>query len=160
MNDIPPPLRIVVADDDPDDRMLLREAFDECGLTTVSKEIMFVQNGEELLDCLRGRGPFTKPGFEGTTFDAPPLVILDLNMPRMDGREALKAIKNNASLRCIPVVVLTTSSQENDVDACYQQGASSFITKPEKYNDLVRMARQVKEYWLDIVKRPRHFDPS
>lgn len=160
MNDTPPPLRIVVAEDDPDDRMLLREAFDECGLTTVSKEIVFVQNGEELLDCLRGRGPFGKSSGGGSAFDAPPLVLLDLNMPRMDGREALKAIKNSTSLRCVPVVVLTTSSQETDVDACYQQGASSFITKPMRYSELVRMARQVKEYWLDIVKRPRHFDPS
>jgi two-component system response regulator len=152
----PPPLRIVVADDDPDDRMLLEDAFAESGLTAAAADIVFVRNGEELLDCLLARGEFSGRSLAGS----PPLVLLDLNMPRMDGREALREIKSHKGLRCVPVVVLTTSDRDDDVVGSYEQGANSYITKPTRYDDILVMAREMKAYWIDLVKRPSQFTLS
>ena len=153
MNESPVSVRIIVAEDDADDRLLLSDAFEDCGLTKARADITFVENGEDLLDCLLGRRAYALDPKRKT----PPIVLLDLNMPRMDGREALKAIKSNLTLRCVPVIILTTSHQDADVRECYEHGANSYISKPPRYVDLVRMASHVKDYWLDIVKHPRNF---
>ncbi len=133
---------IVMADDDRDDRMLVKDAFAEtypaCGLD-------FVENGEELLDYLAQRG-------KGAPY--PGLILLDLNMPRMDGREALAEIKRNRNLRRIPVVIFTTSRAENDIRHTYDLGASSFITKPVTFEGLLEVIRAFGKYWTEIVELP------
>jgi two-component system, response regulator len=140
------PLTVLMADDDEDDRLLARDAFLECGLGV---ELRFVEDGEELLEYLHHRGPFA---------DAPnpTLILLDLNMPRKDGREALAAIKENPSLRRIPVVVFTTSKAEEDVVRTYDLGVSSFISKPVSYESLVDLIRTLSVYWFQTVRLPGH----
>lgn len=142
-----PDVLILMADDDPDDRMLTRDAFAECGVTNT---LVFVEDGEELIDYLRKRGKFA-------SHDAPRpgLILLDLNMPRKNGREVLKELKTDAELCRIPVVVLTTSQAEEDVSRAYQLGANSYITKPVTYDGLVSLMQSLKQYWLQTVAVPR-----
>ncbi|MEO0448095.1 MAG: response regulator [Verrucomicrobiota bacterium] len=136
----------MMADDDPDDREFLKDAFEECGF---EGEFLVVEDGAELLAYLQRRGG------EGTeTCPAPDLVLLDLNMPKVDGYEALKVIKSDQNLCHIPVVVVTTSQSEEDVRKTYQLGVNSFVTKPPQFEDLVKMAAGLKEYWLETVRLP------
>lgn len=143
-------LRIVVADDDVDDAQMIRDAFAECGLSERECTFTFVEDGEQLLSALREHVRTRQPGGGERQ-----LVLLDLNMPRMDGREALKAMKSSPDLRRIPVVVLTTSSGEEDVVRTYDLGVNSYITKPSRYADLVDIAKGIARYWFELVKLPR-----
>lgn len=142
---IPKPKVILMAEDDADDRLLAQDALAECGL---NEDLRFVDNGEELLDYLLQRGKFN------AQTPQPGLILLDLNMPVKDGREVLKEIKSNASLRQIPVVVLTTSRADTDIELIYQLGANSFITKPVRYDSLVEVMRVIGQYWLKTVALP------
>ena len=138
---------ILMADDDADDRLLARDALAECKLPG---ELHFVEDGEELLDYLHRRGKFTQMA----NSPRPGLILLDLNMPKKDGREALREIKSNPELRKIPVVVLTTSKADIDIAQIYDLGANSFITKPVTFDSLVKVMRILGDYWCDIVELP------
>jgi CheY-like chemotaxis protein len=138
---------ILMADDDADDRIMTKEALEESKLTN---EFRFVENGEELLDYLRRQGKFADP----TSSPRPGVILLDLNMPRMDGREALKEIKADPELRRIPVVILTTSKAEEDVYRTYDLGANSYIMKPVTFDGLVEVMRGLGRYWVEIVELP------
>lgn len=138
---------ILMADDDPDDRMLARDALLE---NKLSNDLYFVEDGEELLDYLYQRGKYNE-----MNAPMPGLILLDLNMPKMDGREALKHIKSNAEFKRIPIVVLTTSKAEPDVIRSYDLGVNSFISKPVSFNELVDVTRRIGEYWFGIVKLPK-----
>jgi CheY-like chemotaxis protein len=139
------PISILIADDDPEDRMLAAEALKESRL---ANDIRFVEDGEELLDYLLQRGRFSNPD------DAPRpgVILLDLNMPRKDGREALREIKENAELRRIPIIVLTTSKAEIDIYSTYDLGVNSFIVKPVTFDSLVEVMQVLRKYWFEIVE--------
>ncbi len=141
-------ITILLADDDEDDRELTREALQDSRL---ANEMRFAVDGQDLLDYLRRRG-----GYADTSVDAPrpDLILLDLNMPRKDGREALAEIKADPALRRIPVVVLTTSKAEADVMRSYDLGCNSFITKPVTFGGLVEVLRTWTRYWFEIVALP------
>ena len=136
-----------MAEDDPDDRLMTREAFAECRL---GNPLQFVADGEELMDYLHRRGGFA----DEARYPTPGLILLDLNMPRKDGREALREIKADPELRRIPVVILTTSKAEEDVTASYRDGANSFITKPVSFSALIDVVQALGTYWLQIVDLP------
>ena len=137
-------LYILIAEDDADDRYLLETAFDECGF---KDNIVFVQNGVELIDHLVNTSQ--KNGNRFPTF-----IMLDLNMPKKDGREVLKEIKENTELKKIPVVVFTTTRNENDIKRCYELGANSYVVKPVSYDDLVKVVSQVRNYWFSVSSVP------
>ena len=141
------PITILMADDDPDDRQLTKEAFEESRL---ANDLRFVEDGEELLDYLHRRGKYAAPG----AAPRPGLILLDLNMPRKDGREALQEIKADPDLRHIPVIVLTTSQAEEDVVRSYDLSAASYITKPVTFDRLVEVVKALGRYWLEIVELP------
>ena len=143
----PKPITILLADDDADDRMLAKDALKESRL---ANDLRFVENGEELMEYLRRQGPFAEEGKAPT----PGLILLDLNMPRKDGREALKEIKSDPNLRHIPIVVLTTSKAEEDIYRTYDLGVNSFITKPVTFDGLVNVMRTLGTYWFEIVELP------
>ena len=132
------PIVILMADDDADDRMLTKDALEE---SRVLNELRFVEDGEELMDYLKRRGKFTDPA----DTPRPGLILLDLNMPKKDGREALKEIKADPELRRIPIVVMTTSKAEEDIYRTYDFGASSFITKPVTFDRLVELMKALGE---------------
>jgi CheY-like chemotaxis protein len=142
------PITILICDDDEDDRALTRQALEDAH---ISNNICFVEDGEQLLDYLYQRGQYA-----GETGKAPRpgLILLDLNMPKLDGREALKAIKEDAALRDIPVVVLSTSRLDEDIARSYQLGVNSFITKPVTFSGLVTAMNVLGRYWLEIVELP------
>jgi CheY-like chemotaxis protein len=139
------PITILMAEDDADDRLLVKDAFQE---SHVANDLHFVENGVELLDYLRGQGKYK----DADHF--PDLILLDLNMPRKDGREALQEIKADPRLRHIPVVVLTTSKAEEDILRSYDIGAAGYITKPVTFKALVEAVKGLSEYWVQIVKLP------
>ncbi len=147
MNTSRRPITILMADDDADDRMFAKDALEEARL---ANDIHFVEDGEELMDYLRHQGKYTvlngspKPG----------LILLDLNMPKKDGREALKEIKDDEDLKRIPVVVLTTSKAQEDIYRTYDLGVSSFITKPVSFEGLVDIMKTLSKYWFEIVTLP------
>ena len=141
------PIVILMADDDADDRMLTKDVLTE---SRVLNDLRFVEDGEELLDYLKGRGAYT----DREKAPRPGLILLDLNMPKKDGREALKEIKADPELRRIPVVVMTTSKAEEDVYRSYDLGASSFITKPVTFDRLVELMRTMGQYWVEFVELP------
>ena len=141
-------LVILIADDDAEDRMLLKEALEE---NRLKNALQCVENGEELLDYLHNRGKFT----DKDKYPLPGLILLDLNMPKKDGREALKEIKEDPHLRLIPVVVLTTSKAEEDILKTYDLGVSSFITKPVTFTSLVEMMKTLSTYWFELVELPK-----
>ena len=141
------PITILLADDDADDRMLAKDALKESRL---ANDLRFVENGEELMEYLRRQGQFAEDGKAPT----PGLILLDLNMPRKDGREALKEIKSDPNLRHIPIVVLTTSKAEEDIYRTYDLGVNSFITKPVTFDGLVNVMRTLGTYWFEIVELP------
>lgn len=134
---------IAIADDDPEDRQLIKEALEESRLLN---ELVFLKDGEELMSYLDGDQPL------------PGLILLDLNMPRKDGREALKEIKSNPKFKQIPVVVLTTSKAEEDIYRTYNLGVNSFITKPVTFSSLVETMRDLGRYWFHIVELPKDRD--
>jgi len=138
------PLTILMADDDEDDRMNTREAFREHHLVN---EFHTVNDGEELMDFLHRRGKYQDA-------PRPGLILLDLNMPRKDGREALREIKGDPDLRSIPVVILTTSSEEEDILKTYDLGANSFVTKPVGFDSLVQLVSTMTRYWFQLVELP------
>ena len=138
---------ILMAEDDPDDRLLVEDAFTEIRL---DNPLDFVVDGVELMDYLHRRGAYAH--LAGTQL--PGLILLDLNMPRKDGREALNEIKRDEMLRKIPIVVLTTSKADEDLLASYNLGANSFIVKPVTFDKLVEVVRVVTDYWLCIVTLP------
>jgi CheY-like chemotaxis protein len=141
------PITILMADDDGDDCLLAQEALEEARL---SNTLRFVGNGEELLDYLCQRGEYARP----SAAPQPGLILLDLNMPRKDGREALREIKADPELRNIPVVILTTSKAEEDILRSYDLGANSFIVKPVTFETLVEVMKTLARYWFQIVELP------
>jgi len=138
---------ILMADDDADDRLLAQDALAECKF---AGRVHFVENGEALVDYLFRRGEFKDPA----SSPRPNLILLDLNMPKMDGREALREIKGDPDLRRIPLVVFTTSQADTDVGAVYELGANSFITKPSAFEALVRAMDTLRHYWFQLVELP------
>lgn len=139
-------ITILMAEDDPDDRLLAREAFEESRLANI---LHIVEDGEELMDYLYCRGEY-----DHLSAPRPGVILLDLNMPRKDGREALSEIKADPDLRRIPVVVLTTSKAEEDILRTYNLGVNSFIVKPVTFTDLVQVMRVLGQYWFEIVELP------
>jgi CheY-like chemotaxis protein len=141
-------MRILMADDDEDDRRAVAKAWKA---SRAANPIEFVKNGEELMDYLHHSGEFS-----GTESGQPGLILLDLNMPKKDGREALREIKADPELRRIPVIVLTTSKAEEDIYRTYDLGANSFITKPVTFTSLVELIQVIGKYWIEIVELPNH----
>lgn len=139
---------ILMADDDADDREFASTAMKESRL---ANKLQCVEDGEELLDYLYRRGRYSDP----KDSPRPGLILLDLNMPRKDGREALREIKSDPSLRQIPVVVLTTSKAEEDILRSYDLGANCFITKPVTFEGLVEVVKVLDKHWFQIVELPR-----
>ncbi|MCS4306945.1 two-component system response regulator [Rheinheimera pacifica] len=141
------PITILMADDDEDDRLLTQDALRE---SRVLNSLYCVEDGVELLEYLRKEGKYAN----GVPCPRPSLILLDLNMPRMDGREALHNIKNDDNLRGIPIVILTTSKQEEDMVRGYNLGAASYITKPVNFEGLVELMRTLGKYWVEFVELP------
>lgn len=141
------PISILLADDDPDDRMLTKEAFDESRIHNV---LDMVEDGEELMDYLNDRGRYSGENAR----PRPSLILLDLNMPRKDGREALKEIKRDPRLKHIPIIVLTTSKAEEDILRTYDLGVNSFVIKPVTFEGLVDVVKAIGKYWFAIVELP------
>jgi CheY-like chemotaxis protein len=146
------PITILMADDDEDDRDLTRDALQDADFI---EQMQFVVDGQDLIDYLRHAGPYASP--RAADKPQPSIILLDLNMPRMDGREALAEIKADRTLRHIPVVVLTTSSDDQDVRRAYDLGANSYITKPVTGSKLHSVLTRLAEYWSEIVVLP---DPA
>jgi two-component system, response regulator len=147
MNKSAKPITILMADDDPDDRQLTRDAFAESRL---ANDLRFVEDGEELMDYLKRRGRYADPA----SSPRPGLILLDLNMPRKDGREALAEIKADPELRSIRIVIMTTSKAEEDIIRTYDLSAASYISKPVTFEGLVDVIRTLGKYWLEIVELP------
>jgi CheY-like chemotaxis protein len=142
-------MTILLAEDDQDDRYLIGEALDE---GNVANQLFIVENGEELLDYLMGRGKY----IDREAYPLPNLILLDLNMPLMDGREALTAIKEDPALKRIPIIVLTTSQAEEDIQDTYELGITGFITKPMTFSGLVDVMKSVGNYWFQSVTLPEN----
>lgn len=142
-------IKILMAEDDPDDRLLVRDAFEEAHIPT---DLRFVEDGDELMTLLQGSSPDPE--------SMPDLILLDLNMPRKDGREALREIKASPDLRRIPVVVLTTSKEEEDITRSYETGASSYIVKPVGFESLVETVKVLGKYWFEISVLPTQMEWS
>jgi CheY-like chemotaxis protein len=140
-------ITILLADDDPDDRQLTRDAFEENRLVNV---LHTVEDGEELMEYLRRQGRYA----DHKNAPLPGLILLDLNMPRKDGREALKEIKADPELRRIPIVVLTTSKAEEDILRTYDLGVNSYVTKPVTFKSLVELIKVLGRYWFEVVELP------
>jgi len=141
------PITILMADDDPGDRRLAEKALE---VSRLANDFRFVENGEELLAYLRHEGAYA----DRERFPDPDVILLDLNMPRMDGREAIQAIRADEGLRHLPIVVLTTSEDDADIHRAYRLGANSYITKPVTFDALVDVMRGLGNYWVEIVKLP------
>lgn len=134
---------IFIADDDADDRFLVKAAFDDSG---IEDTLEFVENGVELLEELNLRLTQGNP--------LPQLILLDLNMPKKDGREALKELKIHPLLKKIPVVIFSTTNNPQEIARCYDLGANSYITKPNSFEQLINILSSVRQYWLQINSRP------
>ena len=139
---------ILIAEDDTDDQLLIKDAFFEAGSKS---KLVFVKDGVELLDYLDQEGEYR----DCAKYPKPDLIIVDLNMPRLDGRQALVKIKSNTKIRHIPLVVLTTSNDEIDISFSYQEGANSYIVKPSLFADLVQKMKMLQYYWFYLVNLPR-----
>jgi CheY-like chemotaxis protein len=138
---------ILMADDDADDCLLVREALVENGR---KYDLRVVRDGEELLDYLHRRGPYAEVG----AAPVPDLILLDLKMPKKDGREALRELKADAWFKQIPVVVLTTSTDKDDIEYSYRMGVNSYVTKPVTFRALVELMDTLGKYWLELVEPP------
>lgn len=147
MNTTTKPNVIIMAEDDADDRLLVKDALHECDWDA---DLRFVENGEELLDYLLRQGKYQTAEHS----PRPGLILLDLNMPRKDGREVLRDIRAHTELRRIPVVVLTTSKADTDIERIYELGANSFISKPVQFDGLVNLMRVLAQYWFKTVELP------
>lgn len=145
MTDQSQSITILTAEDDPDDRVLVEQAFQESGQ---DNNLFFVQDGIELCQYLRKQGIYTNPA----SAPRPDLILLDLNMPRMDGREALAEIKADTDLRRIPVVVLTISNTQEDILRTYDLGGAGFIVKPETFEGMVEVVKVLNQYWFEVVE--------
>ncbi|WP_191602865.1 response regulator [Marinomonas algicola] len=141
------PITILMADDDEDDRLLTHDALNE---SRVLNTLYTVEDGKELLDFLNNEGHYS----DAKRYPRPSLILLDLNMPKVDGREALQRIKADPKLRGIPVVILTTSKQEEDMVKGYELGAASYITKPVDFAGLVELMKTLGRYWVEFVELP------
>lgn len=137
---------VLVADDDTDDQFMLKEAFSSLNF---DKEIRTVENGEELLDYLSKKGKYDEE-----TLPFPKLILLDLNMPKIDGRQCLRLIKENPDYCKIPIIIFSTSNNPEDISQSYELGANSYIIKPYSYNELVEIIDIIKKYWFSVVKIP------
>lgn len=142
-------INILMADDDEDDILLTIKALKESKLLN---KLISVKDGEELMDYLKRRGTYENP----ESSPRPGLILLDLNMPKKDGREALREIKSDESLKDIPIVVFTTSKAEEDIYKSYKLGVNSFITKPVKFEELIGVIASLGNYWFKIVKLPNN----
>ena len=142
---------ILMADDDDDDFLLTKKALKQSKLLN---QLVRVKDGEELIDYLRGEGDYKN----ATDCPRPGVILLDLNMPRKDGREALKEIKSDPELSSIPVIVFTTSKAEEDIYRSYQLGVNSFITKPVTFDNLTEVMRTLGTYWFEIVELPKEIN--
>lgn len=138
---------ILVAEDDPDDRLLIQKAFTK---GCEGGELLYVENGEDLIKYLKREGPYS----DDDKFPRPQIVLLDLNMPKKDGREALKEIKGDKALCKIPVIILTTSKHQDDIDHMYKLGSNSYITKPSSFEGLLALAKEFHNYWFRTVELP------
>ena len=147
MNKARKTLTILIADDDLEDQMLVRDAWEKSRLYN---HLRFVDDGEQLMDYLYRRGAFADP----IDSPRPGIILLDLNMPKKDGREAMEEIKNDPDLRRIPIVVLTSSKAEEDIICSYNLGVSGFITKPVTFDGLVEAIKALGRYWIEIVELP------
>jgi len=141
------PITILVADDDPDDRQLTREAFEEAKLVN---DLRFVEDGVELMEYLQRKGKYSDPA----SSPRPSILLLDLNMPRKDGRQALAELKQDPNLKMIRVIIMTTSKAEEDILRTYNLSAASYITKPVTFDALVDVVKTIGKYWLEIVELP------
>jgi two-component system response regulator len=141
------PMVILLADDSDDDRMMTRDALRE---SLVLSDLREVEDGEQLMSYLRRQGAYREEG----SSPRPCVILLDLNMPRKSGQEALEEIKSDPFLRRIPVVVLTTSADEHDILRSYNLGVSSFITKPVTFAGFVEVMKGFSKYWIEIVATP------
>lgn len=142
------PATILMADDDPADTLLARKAMAQCNGAI---DFRCVNDGETLLAYLHRSGPFAPPA----EAPVPELILLDLNMPGLDGRGALRQIKTDPDLHRIPVIVMTTSQAEEDILRSYDLGANSFITKPLTYDRLLKVMGTISEYWFSVASPPR-----
>jgi CheY-like chemotaxis protein len=138
---------VLVAEDDADDRLLIQRAFKK-GCENGS--LVYVEDGEELIKYLRRQAPYNND----EKYPVPQIVLLDLNMPKKDGRQALQEIKSDEELCKIPVIVLTTSRQQEDIDRMYKIGSNSYITKPSSFEGLLSIAKEIEEYWFRTVELP------
>lgn len=143
---------ILMADDDADDRLLTREAFDA---SQVANELRFVEDGVQLMDYLYNRNQFS----DAAAYPKPGIILLDLNMPKKDGRESLAEIRKDPQFNNIRVIVLTTSKAEEDIYRSYNLGAASYITKPVTFESLVEVIRTLGKYWLEIVELDNDIHP-
>lgn len=139
---------ILLAEDDEDDFLLTQKAFKE---SRILNELRRVKDGEELMDYLLHRNAYSDP----ENSPAPVLILMDLNMPRKSGREAIREIKSNPNLKKIPVIALTTSQAQEDVDLVYDLGVNSFIRKPVSFDQLVKVVKILEQYWFEIVRLPQ-----
>jgi two-component system response regulator len=153
MNESARCVTILMADDDEDDRILTREALTE---SHVLNEFHCVADGVELLRYLKHQDQYS----DSERYPPPSLILLDLNMPRMGGREALGLIKADPGLRSIPVIILTTSKAEEDMLRAYDLGAASFIAKPVTFANLVELMRSLGKYWIEFVELPNRREPD
>lgn len=142
------PLTILMADDDEDDRLMTKEALIEAKQLN---EFRTVEDGEELMEYLKRSGRYSSPNSAPT----PGLILLDLNMPKKDGREVLKEIKTNPVFRRIPIVVLTTSKADDDIARTYELGVNSFVVKPATFEQLVEVMKMLTKYWFNVVELPQ-----
>jgi CheY-like chemotaxis protein len=138
---------IIMADDDEDDRYMIKEALIKAG---VSIPVECVENGEKLLELLYEHQGKIKEGGKLN----PAFILLDLNMPKLDGRKSLEIIRKNEDLKKIPIVVFTTSDAEEDISHAYENGANSFILKPASFSEIVDIMKTLKSYWLETVSLP------
>lgn len=141
------PVHILMAEDDPDDRMMADQAFHQYRM---KNGMVFVEDGQELMDYLRHQDKYT----DADQFPLPDLILLDLNMPRKDGREALAEIKADPELKRIPVVILTTSKAEEDILRSYDLGVNAYITKPVTFQGLAEAMKVMSMFWFELVKLP------
>ncbi|MEX0600464.1 MAG: response regulator [Rhodothermales bacterium] len=141
------PISVLLAEDDPDDRMLTRRAFE---VSELNSELRTVENGEDLIQYLRKEGKYA--GVREAP--RPGLILLDLNMPRLDGRDALRTIKSDSDLRRIPVVVFTTSDATHDITQCYDLGANAFVTKPVTFDGLQSAIQRLGAFWFEVANLP------
>ena len=147
MSRLSKPITILYADDNAEDRMLIKEAWEE---NRLANELHFVEDGEDMINYLRRRGKYET--LKGAPL--PGMILLDLNMPKKDGREVLQELKADRSLRLIPVIVLTTSKAEEDIIRAYDLGVSSFIMKPVTFQSLVDLVLTFSKYWFEVVEPP------